>query len=400
MVKRNALFFTLLFSLIFIFLLAPKTFSLGIQNVPSFEKERTIIFSPGLTKHYTLYFLGEKNFDVYVEGPLKDYFKIDDPNPGGKTRAINVTITLPQQLDPGAYMNYVIAAEIPPEGAMVGGTVAVKVRFLIISLYPGKFLQVNSFKVDDTSLDGNLHAAIIVSNYGEEDIKEVYAKITFFGHNKSITLETNKASLKSKEKTTLSVTYPVSDAGFNKGTYYATGKAYYDGKEIKLNNVSFRIGELSIGIYPVTKEIVAGDINEFIFKVKNEWDEAILAEGIVTIQNQDFPIAKFSVAGFGESNIKTFIDAKSLSPGTYEGTIHISTLEPKGKDFVQSFEIKVLPPSLEKPQATSGPSILVIVLIVIVVLLLINISFVIYFLLYKKQSQQQKRGAKVKKQKK
>ncbi|MCD6589880.1 hypothetical protein J7K74_01685, partial [Candidatus Woesearchaeota archaeon] len=345
--------------LILVLLSSSLSLAIGILNVPSFS-DRTIFFSPGLERTYSLSFFGAEHIEIYPEGPLKDYFSIEDPQPNGGTRTVKVKIKLPDSLEPGEYMNYVVALEEAPEGVMVGGRTAVRVRFLVISLYPGKYIKA-SLHVKDTSVNGTINASISIKNYGQEDISEAYGIITLYADGyDNVTITTNKISVNSTKSGTMYASIPVQSTGFRRGTFNAKAVVFFDGNQKEVGPTSFRIGELWLSITPLDNEIISGMINKYRFKIYNEWDKAVSVKGKLIVNGIENPIPEFGVSKFSEKIVTGFVDATNLPPGIYDGKI---ILLANGKEFSKDISVRVV----EQPRSTQGnrSDLLIIILVII-----------------------------------
>jgi len=341
-------------------------------NVPPLD-QRTIFFSPNLEKDYSLSIGGASSLVVTIDGPLKRYFSVEDPNPGGGPRTIFIHIKLPERLDPGYYENRIVVTQGTNEGGTVGGVAAIGVLFPVIVLHKGKYI-ISTLSLEDTSLGGVLNGNINIKNYGEKDITNVYGEI--FIPEIGLHFITNPSPLPSREEVTLKGHTTIPNTT-RRGTYTGYAIVHYDGNEKSTNNASFRVGDLLLIINPLQFNITESMINKYVFEVKNEWDKSVKVKGKIYLNSTESVIPEFNIGPFSTKKITTYIDATNIGKGSYTCVI---TLETQGKSFSKEFILNVLEAEEEEKRELN---IFTIIGIAFVILVLINI--VLIFILLKKR---------------
>jgi hypothetical protein len=112
-------------------------------------------------------------------------------------------------------------------------------------------------------------------------------------------------------------------SGFNAGNYIARSVVEYDGEKPAVQNITFRIGELSIDIVNHTKEITIENIMPFDIEIESGWNNVIEgAYAKVRISNDTTQIATFtttptSLEPWEKKTIVGHFNTSQATNGTY-----------------------------------------------------------------------------------
>lgn len=303
----------------------------------------TLDFSPGLEKSITFTIINNENkqFDalVYAEGDLKDYVFAEKSvvrfTEGKASEQFTYRVKLPQEMaEPGEHWAKIVVMELPPsgesgnEGSLVLATTAVVHQLKVNVPYPGKFARAE-LVVPDAGPGQPVGFLVKVLNLGEQDIQSAWATIDILGptNERIATLETNRASVKSKSRGELSAAW---DADVNPGTYHAVATVHYDEKVTRAES-NFGVGNMLIDILGVSvKGFRLGGVAKFEIDVESKWGEKIsgvYAEMEVLRQDGDvmasFKSASADIGPMGRQTLYAYWDTDGVEKGDYEASLRL-----------------------------------------------------------------------------
>ena len=355
-------------------------FGLAITaSVPPRIEERTFIYKPGLTKHYSLWFGGADKINITLEGDFARFARLQDPNPLGGPRTVDLFIELPSHeanITPGWHYVYVHATEVGPEKGMITGLASIRIQYKFLKLYPGVFIT-GSLSVSDIDVNQTAFFQTRISNYGSESADNVYSVITVFDVNGSYKgfAKTEASALKSGDTITLGAYF--NSKGLMPGKYKAVANVFYNDENKTLPEAYFRIGVRELRVLNYTKTVEAGVPNRFFVIVQNLWNlpaENVYADITVSSENEElnFKTPSEIIPEFSVKKLDTFLDASTLSPGDKALTIKIFF---EGENVLTINDVLkvVKPETREKPFIRKGSSIVFVLVLILIALLLLNI---------------------------
>ncbi len=295
------------------------------------------MFEPGKVLRGDFQIGGAERVDAIIDGDLKEYATLDDPQPGGPPRTITVTLVLPQELTPGDHLLYVIAQEIPKNPGMVGGIAATAKQISISVLWDEPLIRVNGFTVESVAVgDPSARLEIKVQSLTKRDLT-LFADFTLLDGdgNELSTGRTDTAPLPSGATATLTGSVPT--RSLTPGPYGVKGVVRYASNATEVET-SFRVGTLELFLEEHTLELAVDTINRFDFTVRSNWNQPLpRTHGIVRLGSLSEQSADITIGPFGTETMKAYLDTRGLSPGQLEGDILVRY--PGGE---RSFPITVL----------------------------------------------------------
>ncbi|MBW2980861.1 hypothetical protein KY360_05585 [Candidatus Woesearchaeota archaeon] len=316
-----------------------------------------------------------QDYRLYVKGDLAEYVTLEpdhfkDIAPGANP-FFTATLRLPEGLDkevkPGIHELLVGAVETVSSGGGIGVLTGSAGKIDVMFLYPGKYLSA-TLTVKDVAVNQQADFKISVYNGGKEDINSARAKIDVFGsnNNKIATLYTEEKSIKSNARSTLNT--QLDTKGLKSGEYKAIATVYYDGKEIKTDEVRFKIGSLEVRIIDYTKEVPAGKINPFDIKIESRWNSEIPnVYASVRVGKQTFQTPTTSITPWQIKTITGYLDTTAMNIGEYDAKIILyysdKTAEVIGKVNVTEPEEGII----LAPAASTTTTLLIIIIILLVI---------------------------------
>lgn len=373
------------FSFIFIVILSTFTYGVGIGQ---YNRERQILFESGMEKTYGFQLSDSLKIDTSVEGDLARYAVINDPLPGGPPRNIEVTLKLPEFLDPGVHILYVVASERPDTEASIGGISSVRVGMEVFALYPGKHPYINNVLAKDININDTSTIQLIMINQGEETIEQAYAEFAVYDQDgKFITsLRSDSKSVAPYETQTLMAVLDTSSLDLKPGTFKVTGNLTYDNTLYPESREStFIIGEMKVDIIAYTPELFANSTNKFVMTLESDWAGDINdVFGRISLPNGKViktPNADLSKPGPGikaSAVLETYIETDGMPLGTNELSIDINYADKVTNQKINVNIVDGKPPEVEKPRIIT-PMLIFIALSVIIILFV-----AVYFLVFRK----------------
>ncbi len=260
--KRGFLFVFLLLSYsVSALLISPA--DLEIKFVPNTEADCSFIVMAKKSTDLLVYAKGELNQSISFS---KDKIKAVP----GEWNSVECKINMPSDIKPGLNKNFFGVVEDTGETGMVGGISGVELILYIRNPYPGKYLELEEFKVNDAGVNEDVNFLINVINRGEEKINDAYASIDIYDKDKRIdSVITNHIEIENTGK--FVATWRTNKAD----KYNAIAKINYDGLILE-ESKKFNVGELLIKIVDVPEiSVKQNEVAKFDITVQSYWNEII-----------------------------------------------------------------------------------------------------------------------------
>jgi hypothetical protein len=367
--------------------------SIGIIAPP----DRNIVFKPLGEVTLSVSIVNAEKMSSYVDGDLKKYATIIDPNQGGGPRTFQVVLHFPQSLPPGRYSLLVGASEAQASEATVGALAAIQAKFTILVLYPGIYLEYG-IGMDDVNVNETKNFSINVLNLGTETASAVQGSIDVYSPDDEFiaTLSTDTQTIQSNTQVKLNAPFTPSNYQLKPGIYHAVAHIKQNGETLnKTQNVTFTIGNLLIHITDSTKEVFANATNKYSLSLESDWAADIhdVYAIIHTPNHLDIKTPNTDLIKPTTNNkkatasLQTYWETNDLATGNYSLSID---LHYEGKVTTESVPVSIIegkPPAEEKPQsvsiiAFSGSDIIIgtfkmplmiFLMIILIVIVLINL---------------------------
>ena len=348
---------------------------LGV-GIGQYSPATETLFQSGIEKTYTFYLFDNSRIHASLEGDLAPYATINDSNPDGPPRNIEVIIKFPAYLEPGIHSLYLVATEATTNNAAMGGIASVRTGIKVFSLYPFKHPVFNGVTTNDLNINETANIGLSVTNYGEETINSANGFITVYDENNQTIaiLPTETKSIGSFETQTLNAVLDAAEYNLSAGKYTAVGNVSYDGFNINYTSSgTFMVGELNVNIVDTTASLIVNATNEYDITLESDWagDLDNVYAKITTpkgdiIKTPDVDLVKPGNGRKAAGQLQTYIETKGLDIGTYDYNI---TVYYKDQSFIKTVSVNIIdgvPPKIVKPQAVSNDMIIIILAILIV----------------------------------
>lgn len=369
--KRSLLLVIFLFFFSFSYL--PAASAIGIAPA-----KITMDFVPGYEDEFegAISNTGETpmQFDLYASGELEKYITIlseETVTIGADDIArYRFRISLPESFErPGKHKGYIWASEhieVPEESS---GAVAVKLKVgttVIVNVpYPGKYLTIDDFQIENPEANEDVEFMITVTNRGKENLSSVEGvmDIKDLSNNVVGSLTTESVPLDSTDSRTFRLDW-FSDV--NPGTYGADIRFDYDGKNTTMFK-NFRLGAPLIKITNVSAgPIKNGSIGKVITEVESYWNQDIddvyveirmedeSGEGVAYDKSETAIVKRFK-----KMEITNYWDtSEGPGPGKYNGMAILNYLD-QNDTMTFTAEIK------KEPGLLDGMGLLLVVAVVL-----------------------------------
>lgn len=360
-------------------------FGVGIGQ---YSNEKEILFQPGIEKTYKFYLFDNAKIHASLEGDLAKYATINDPNPDGPQRNIEVTIKFPDYLEPGVHTLYLVATQATENTAAMGGIASVRTGLRVFSLYPFKHPILNGVAANDLNINEKTTIGLSVTNYGEEAIMGASGIITVYDeYNNTIAiLNTDTKSISPYETQTLNSVLDAALYNLSSGTYTAVGNVTYDDANINYTaSGKFMVGELNINIVDATKELIVNATNKYYITLESDWAGDInnVYAKITTpkgeiIKTPNLDLVKPGAGRKAAGQLEAYIETKGLDIGPHDFDI---TVYYEGLTYSKTVTVNIIdgvPPKIEKPNIISNNTAVMILGALIV------LSVLTYFLVFNK----------------
>ncbi len=281
----------------------------------------------------------EFTVNIYVDGELADFVKLKNNmttlnfRPEDEAKEVGFEINFKKDKIPPGTSTANIVIEERFEGASpntVSSKLILKHKITIIGPYPDLYLE-GALNFHENGNEIELVAE--VKNLGKQDIKKVQ---TIFYINdkeqKQHELETETASLKTKESTLLTTT--IAKDNFNDaGQYEVSAVTKYDDQTLELYK-TLLIGKPEVEITYFDKYLIAYKVNQYTLDLLNKWNQQIrnvyVEVEVVKDGNKidSFRTRSVDIEAEMIQRVSDYLDAKDKGPGkyTFEMTVYFWNL--------------------------------------------------------------------------
>jgi len=359
-----------LFAVLFVALFALSP-ALGLSpariDIP-FEPNATMTFSfkvlPGATPFVKFSAAGElANYITFSQTEAVVNSKL-------RSNEFQFTVKMPSFLAPGLHDTRIVVTEYPQgfttagAGAGVSAKVAVELQLWVREPYPGKYLEVTKFSVENTPGGQNASIRLEAVHRGNESINRASAVFDIFNADgvKLASLSDPGGSILPGQAVVFEQAWPT---GYNPpGKYRADAVLSYDGS-VQQASVSFKVGAELVEITNISvQDISPGGIARFKINTESFWEENIpnvftevnvlnAAEGSSRSDSKTVP-------AWGTQDFVVFWDSKSTRIGRYNVDVTIHFL---GKTRTEQTVLNVVEKPFEVPWLLVGGAAAALVLL-------------------------------------
>ena len=289
-------------------------FSSGILGLALYQfNDDPVFYEPGLlVERYFEIHAADKDVKIWLDGPLSEYATVSKEilEEDSADRGFTVTLNFPYGADvtPGNYKIYVHTDEVTEERA---GTFGTSVNILngirVLVIHPGKFLKIESYKIENVNVGETLNMGVWVSAFSQQDIDSAWAVFEIFDKdgNKMAEEATQRSTVKSRE--TVGLEAQTSTEGYEPGPYTAKITAFYEEGQSEAET-SFQVGTLNVDILDYPTEIEARTINPLPMTIKSRWNDGIEdVYGELEIEGEKFSTPTIDLGGWKETTLEGFL---------------------------------------------------------------------------------------------
>ena len=291
--------------------------------------------------------------ELSVEGTFADYITLSKdeltlaPEEMG---CLKYRVHFPEEPpEYGPTLTKIWAKQVNPRGS--GGLQVmsnIHHKFSVFVPYPEKYVSFG-VKAANVNVNEPVYFTITASNKGALDVEKASCRLDIYGaddfSNHVKTLYTDTKPIASME--TVEFYQTLETTGLKPGYYLSDVTCFYDG-ESSTKEHRFNIGTLYVKILNHTQSASAGTINPYTVQASSMWNnriDEIYAEisfpGIATVRSPTSPLPAWK-----SITIKSYLDLKDISPGTYAGKI---TLFYDGSTTEKDVSLEIVPEMADEP---------------------------------------------------
>jgi len=378
MLKRGML---ALLSVFVLLLFSANSMAIGIS--PAIVN---VEYAPGFEATIPYTVRSNSNSDIIAQftvgGELSKYVTLSKTEASlkpGESTSFELTLSFPaEELDyAGPQRINVVAEEGIPEGSGVGSRTVVVADIAINFPYPGKYLEIYRYSVQNINAGENSTASWEVISKGEE-LVSFDAVLEIFDNDNNSVLK------KDYERTTIAPgdIYKKDDVlttdKLLSDKYVATLKVSYENL-VRESNVNFYVGKEDVSLLEYKpKEFKFNEINKFTVVFENLWNgEFKNVNALIELGNVKSQTPSGTLTPFGTLGLEQFLDTTEMQPGTYEGNV---TVFFGGNQKKFPITVRVMTEEESKGEVESeggGLSLVALVIILLVLLVIINVFFIL-----------------------
>ncbi|MEM4325857.1 MAG: hypothetical protein QXU40_00965 [Candidatus Pacearchaeota archaeon] len=397
--KTKVIIQKIILSLLMIIALLSSISALGVSPARIVEN-----FEPNLEKTVTLKVINNERNDfrasIYLRGELSEYITLNQKEisfrANEESKEISYVIKLPAKIEePGTHRADIVIREIrsgEERGDItIGSLVAVVSQLHIEVPYPGKYIKAN-LDVIEAKEGEEAKFFIQVNNLGTENIENLKARIFILsGEEKIAEIETDRKSVRTKERVELSGTWLVSTSS---GIYKAVAVIDYDGNTLKVEK-EFLVGDFFVKLLDVSvKNFRLGDVAKFNILVENIGNlelknlySRIILKDLYDNELMNYKTEETTLEPLSRKELFAYWDTENVEKGRYEGEIEISY---EGKSIRRGLRAEVLDNAINievvgitahvvASRGGVGGNVNTLLVIVIIMLVLANLLWFLYF---------------------
>jgi len=376
------------FSLVFLALILsiPNIHAVGIGT---YGNEKSFVFEAGMEKTFMFYIYDNKKVSASLEGDLAEYAILKDPNLDGNSRNIEVTLKLPEYLEPGSHTLYVTATQSLGEAATVGGIASVRTGITVFALYPGKHPVFYGVATNDLNLNEKTSIGVHLINEGEETIDGASGILTIYDSNNTVIaiLKTESQSVKPFETKTITTILDAALYNMSLGNYRVIGNLIYDGTDIGYTKENTLIvGSMKVDIVETTPEVYVNSTNKYKISISSDWSGDIdnvyakitMPNGRV-VKTPGVDLIKPGQGRKAAAEIEAYLETEGIALGEYNVDV---TLYYKGQSSTKTVKLNVIDgkaPELEKAKLITPMTTFIGISVLVIIFL------GVYFLVFRKR---------------
>src|SRR3989344_5022778 len=262
-----------------------------------------------------------------VEGDLKDNINFTTNEINVKRNLwypVQCIINLPKDLKPGPHEVQIITVEGASPGG-VGAVAGIIFPVRVFVPYPGKYLEIQKYHLDDIAVNETAVFTVNVISRGDQKINDVKLVVNLIYNERTISTVQSK-SIKLEKNQNAELTAKWDSTGTPPGIYNAEAVVYYDEKQAK-ESKELKLGQLRIDILNIKHDKIFSDsIAKFDLELKSVWNSIISdAYIILDISDKDNNPVKqlrgenFAIGPWDRAKQSVYWDTKGVKPGKYKG---------------------------------------------------------------------------------
>jgi len=321
----------------------------------------------------------EIRIKIFASGDLAEYVSFDKEELNG-SGGFTATIKLPAEVEnPGPNSLYIMAKQMPDEGAGIATAIAIGALVKINVPYPGKYAEMD-FSVDDVNVGEELVFNAGVLSLGTEEIFAIVNTEISVAKGKQIeSFELGRDIVTPTERKIFQKV--INSDRYGAGYYNAIVTLDYGvpTRILKMEKL-FRVGSLFVNITNWTSEVYTGKVNKFDIEAESNWNnkiEYVYAQVVVYDKNNNLT-AEFKTISEGlerweKKNLTGYLDAKNIKPGVYKTNITVF-YESNSTSKIVEINVKKEKNIMFTAGIIIVSAIIVVVLIVLVVLIMKKIK--------------------------
>jgi hypothetical protein len=270
-----------------------------------------IDFEPGYSGEFVFDFVLDVDADLYVEGDLARYVKLDRDRVSGREEAVAILNLPPEIKSPG--VNYIFIGA-RGEGVDVRGAIKVVVP------YPEKYveLELNAPNVNAGEI---VDVGLRMFNLGKQDVN-VTPVVEIYSAGERVEIFEGRSGAIGVSGI-LDFNVPFDSSNYSAGDYVAVALVDYGDEVARVENV-FRLGEFAVRILNYTDEFVEGEIGRFEIEVENLWDygmDEVYAEVRIIGSGVGFDSSIVKLGGWEKRVLVAAFDGSSFVGGEVDAKI-------------------------------------------------------------------------------
>jgi len=326
--------------------------------------------------------------DITLEGDLAKYGEVINDSAflqNGERHKFLVHFKLPDSgLEDlvGKQTLWIRVEERPPDSASTTIAVTTAVRGVIVVNfpYPGKYLDISSFNIENVKEGENTAVKFGVVSRGSETTIFTTSLSLYDPTGQTIYEKNFDAKILEADQE-YSGNALLDTKLFKPGAYSAKLFLKYEDEE-KTAETTFLVGEKNISIDAFLPQILSyGKINEVTISAKSLWNDAFSKVfAVIEIANKSATTPTKGLQPFGSTNLVQFIDTSELDEGLYDADVTVYF-----DDNVKKKTFSVNISDLTVVEEENGFSISMTTILVTVIVLLVVAIIVIFLYEYLKK---------------